>query len=80
VVLPLGYEEAIVCNLAVKLAKHFRTQTTITPEMISDAARSLAFIESRNAQAPKLKNDAAGLSRQRGAGDWNWWRTGGFGT
>jgi hypothetical protein len=80
VTLPLGYEEAIVSNLALKIAKHFRTQTKFTPEMITDAARSLAFIENRNAPVPKLRNDAANLTPRRGAGDWNWWRTGGYGS
>jgi hypothetical protein len=80
VVLPMGYEEAIVTNLALKIAKSFRTQTTITPAMVTDAARSLAYIQSRNAPVPKLRNDAANLTPPRGAGDWNWWRTGGYGS
>lgn len=80
VTLPLGYEEAIVANLAIKLALHFRTQTTITKEMVANANKSLAYIESRNAPVPKLRNDAANLTPRRGAGDWNWWRTGGYGS
>jgi hypothetical protein len=80
VTLPPGYEAAIVKNLALEIALQFPTQAKVTKEMKDEAGKSLAYVQSRNARVLKLRNDAATLSPRRGAGDWNWWRTGGYGS
>lgn len=79
VTLPDGYEEAMVLNLACRIAKQFPTQARMDPLVYGDAARSLAAIQSRNAPVRRLRNDAAGLGADNPkGGDWNWWRTGGY--
>jgi hypothetical protein len=78
VVLPQGYEHAIVQNLAVLLSQQFRSQADMDPDVPRIAGLALAAIESRNAPVPRMTNDAARLNSGRGAGNWNWWRTGGF--
>lgn len=71
VVLPDGYEEAIVFNLAVKIAAQFPSQARMSEAVPAIAAESLARIEGRNAPVPKLKNDAAHLGHgHRGASRW----------
>ena len=78
VTLPQGYEHAIVQNLAVLLSQQFRSQADMDPDVPRIAGLALAEIESRNAPVPRLTSDAARLNSGRGAGNWNWWRTGGF--
>jgi len=48
--LPPGYEDAIVLNLAVRLAPHF--QLPVNPDVRMDAQKSLMRIESINAPQP----------------------------
>lgn len=50
VLLPPGYEDALVLNLAVRLAPHF--QRTIDPMLRADARESLMRLESINAPRP----------------------------
>lgn len=79
VVLPTGYEEAIVLNLAVKIAAYYPKQATLDPDVRRQAGLALAAIESRNAPVPKMTSDTIGLGRgPRTAGDSNWWRSGGI--
>lgn len=71
--LPDGYEEAIVYNLAKRIAAQYPLEAKITPEALDMARTSLADIESLNAPSPRLKVDgaiqAAGASR---GGSWNY--------
>lgn len=78
VVLPDGYEKAIVYNLAVEIAAANPHQANLAPGAPAIASQALSIIESRNAPVPKLKNDAAGLSGQSRSGDSRWWLTGGY--
>jgi hypothetical protein len=50
VVLPPGYEDALVLNLAVRLAPHF--QRAVDPNVRADAQTSLMRLESINAPRP----------------------------
>jgi hypothetical protein len=78
VVLPDGYEEAIVYNLARRVVSTFKHQgAAISPDDVDIANTSLAMIESGNAPVPHLINDAAGLGSPR-TGDSQWWRSGGY--
>ena len=53
--LPDGYEDAIVNNLAVRAAALW--QLPISPDVRNQAVLSLAAIQSLNASAPRLKTD-----------------------
>jgi len=52
VLLPLGYEDAIVLNLACRLAPHF--QRVLDPNVFQQARESLMRLESKNAPQPIL--------------------------
>jgi hypothetical protein len=52
VVLPPGYEDALVLNLAVRLGPHF--QRAVDPDVRNDAQKALMRIESINAPRPTL--------------------------
>ncbi len=71
VVLPPGYEEAIVYNLAVRIAVSFPTQAQISPEAGQIARDALMAIESINAPTPIMKCDGAvlGVGRRRRTGN-----------
>lgn len=69
--LPPGYEEAIVFNLAKRMAAQFPEQANMSQEAMKLATSSLSAIQSHNAQSPRARNDAAGLGR-RGRGDFNY--------
>lgn len=71
VVLPPGYEEAIVWNLGIRLAAAFPTQSKIVPKADEFARESLLAIESKNAPAPTMKCDSAiiAASGHRRGGD-----------
>lgn len=58
---PDGYEDAIVNNLAVRVAPMFRKQAP--PEVRLQAQLSLAAIQSLNTPTPRLKTDPAFGSR-----------------
>lgn len=59
VVLPPGYEDAIVNNGAVRLASMpFPNKEKMDPQVRVDAQLSLAAIESYNASSPRLVSDA----------------------
>jgi hypothetical protein len=72
--LPPGYEEAIVYNLAKRVAGQFKSQgARMSPEDLDIARSSLSAIQSRNTQSPRLMNDAAGLGSSGGTrSDFNW--------
>jgi hypothetical protein len=67
--LSAGYQEGIVYNLAKRIPG-----AQLSQQDLEIARRSLAVIQARNAQSPRLVNDAAGLSgRGRGnRADFNW--------
>jgi hypothetical protein len=50
VLLPPGYEDAVVLNLAVRMAPHFQRQ--VPPDVREDARKALMRIESINAPQP----------------------------
>jgi hypothetical protein len=50
VLLPPGYEDALVLNLAVRLAPHF--QRAVEPDVRADAQKALMRLESINAPKP----------------------------
>jgi hypothetical protein len=50
VLLPPGYEDALVLNLAVRLAPHF--QRAVDPDVRADAQKALLRLESINAPQP----------------------------
>lgn len=50
VLLPPGYEDALVLNLAVRLAPHF--QRTVPPDVREEARKALMRLESINAPQP----------------------------
>lgn len=73
VILPPGYEDAIVNNLAVRLASMpWPVQVGMNRQVAVDAVRSLTLIQSLNATAPRLHSDRAMTG---GPGFFNW-RTG----
>jgi hypothetical protein len=76
--LPDGYEEAIVYNLALRVASHYPTQASLAPEAPDLANEALARIQSNNAPVPRLRNDAAGLGHGARNADSRWWLSGGF--
>lgn len=59
VIVPPGYEDALVLNLACRLAPHF--QRVINPDVVAQARESLMRVESYNAPKPIL--DVNGLCR-----------------
>jgi len=65
VLLPPGYEDALVLNLAVRLAPHF--QRTLDQNVREDARISLMRLESINAPQP-LADTAGGLGCGGGTG------------
>ncbi len=70
VLLPPGYEDAIVNNLAVRLASFpWTVQVPMNPQVRVDALNSLALIQQMNAVPPPLKSDAALL---KGGGWYNY--------
>lgn len=73
VVLPPGYEDAIVNNLAVRAAGLYPKESALLPGVERLAELSLAAIQSRNAQLPKQTTDFP--VRRSGAGYFDW-RTG----
>jgi hypothetical protein len=58
VMLPPGYEDALVLNLAVRLAPHFQRQVNV--DVRNDAQKSLMRIESINAPRPIASTGALG--------------------
>ena len=58
VLLPPGYEDALVLNLAVRLGPHF--QQPVHPDVRNDAQKSLMRIESINAPQPVADTGALG--------------------
>jgi hypothetical protein len=72
VALPPGYEEAIVFNLARRIAAQFPTQTKISPLALELAQSSLNAIQARNTRSPRAINDAARLGRPGRRPDFNW--------
>ncbi len=65
---PDGYEEAIVTNLACKVAPMF--QKPVTPDMRLQATVSLQALQAFNAPTPRLRTEP-GLSGNRGS-YYNW--------
>jgi hypothetical protein len=54
VLLPPGYEDALVLNLAVRLAPHFQ-RNAVPPDVREDAQKALLRLESINAPQPVLE-------------------------
>lgn len=70
VLLPPGYEDAIVNNLAVRLATMpWTVQVPMNPQVRIDAITSLARIEQQNIRVPRLRGDRNLTS---GRGTFNW--------
>ena len=70
VLLPDGYEDAIVNNLAVRLASMpWTVQVPMNPQVRVDAQLSLAAIQQMNAAAPPLKTEG---QLRRPEGFYNW--------
>jgi hypothetical protein len=67
VVLPPGYEDALVLNLAVRLGPHF--QRPVDPDVRNDAQKALLRIESINAPRPVLAIPLLGPSGPSGSND-----------
>lgn len=66
VTLPEGYVDAIVTQLACRLATQF--QLPARPDLIADAQMALAAIESKNSYSPKLKTEPGLIPRGVGGG------------
>jgi hypothetical protein len=70
VALPEGYDDAIVNNLAVRLAAMPWThRVPMDALVVLEARRSLARIQQMNATAPRLKSDPE-LTAERGVLNW----------
>jgi hypothetical protein len=69
VLLPPGYEDALVLNLAIRLAPHF--QRVIPPEVREDARLSLMRLESINAPRPVADTSALCSGSGSGYNRWN---------
>jgi hypothetical protein len=70
VILPDGYEDAIVNNAAVRLASMpWPVQKPMDPQVRVDAQKSLAILRAYNASSPRLRGD---LDTREGGGTWNW--------
>jgi hypothetical protein len=67
VLLPPGYEDALVLNLAVRLAPHF--QRVVDPDVRNDAQKALMRIESINAPKPVLEIPCLGRGGPTGSND-----------
>jgi len=70
--LPPGYEEAIVFNLAKRIAAQFPSQANMSPAALEMARASLSAIQSHNTRSPRLVNDAAGIGAKGRKSDFNW--------
>jgi hypothetical protein len=67
VLLPPGYEDALVLNLAVRLGPHFQRQ--VDGDVRADAQKALLRIESINAPKPVLQVPCLGASGPTGSND-----------
>lgn len=71
VLLPSGYEDAIVLNLAVRLgAMPWPIEKPMSADVVRQAQKAKAAIESRNAPTPRLSTDAPASGK--GAGYYNY--------
>lgn len=66
-ILPDGYEEALVYNLAVRAATLYPGVSKIAPDSVALAAKLARGISVMNQKSPLLTNDAAALS----VGEWS---------
>lgn len=77
VVVPDGYEEAIVWNLGVRAAAMYPHDSKLSPDARDQARRSLRAVQQLNAKTPALCTDQAlsgwggGGSGSSGNGSWN---------
>jgi hypothetical protein len=70
VILPEGWEDALVNNLAVRLSSFpWTVKTMMDPQVRIDAQISLAMIQQMNVSAPRLFSDRE-LTNARGYFDW----------
>lgn len=70
VILPPGYEDAIVNNLAVRLdTMPWPVKVAMNPQVKLDAISSLAVIQGMNVRVPRLKSDPE-LTNDRGIYNW----------
>ena len=72
VVLPSGYEAAIVANLAVKVAAAFGA--TLTPILVEEAKRTKRVLVEANTALQPPKVDPLAPGQRRRYNPWNWIR------
>lgn len=71
---PMGYANAFVQNLGVKLGPRFGKKMANYPDLVQEARTSLANIKRANKQPRVMVYDPAyGDSSRRGYGDWRSW-------
>lgn len=76
VVVPEGYEEAIVWNLGLRAAVMYPHESKLHPDARDQARRSLRAIKTLNARTPALRTDPAcfggsGSGDGSGSGSWD---------
>jgi hypothetical protein len=72
IIVPPGYEDAIVTNLAVRLALEFGKRPT--PELVTMASQAKALIQSKNSSPPPRLHTEPGINgrhSQHGRGNYN---------
>lgn len=72
VVLPDGYESAIVLNLGVRLAALNPADSTLDPDVKGMALRARMAIESVNRKSPRIASDDCPTGRRDRKRGWNW--------
>ncbi len=75
VILPDGYNDAIVTNLALRAATLYPTMATISPQLPKLAANALDRLQTLNTVCPTLRSEIEYMGIR---GDWQW--TGMFAT
>ncbi len=69
VILPDGYEDLIVWNMAIRAANFYPTLATLGPDVRMLAANALQRVRTLNTICPTLRSEAEFLGR---GGDWQW--------
>ncbi len=65
VILPDGYEELIVTNLALVAASLYPREAMLSPLAPQNAARALSAVRTMNSRSPKMRSEAAHLGGSR---------------
>jgi hypothetical protein len=71
VIVPPGYAEAMVYNLAVRMGDQFGTTQLMSPNVFTDARKALAAIKGMNSPSPKIASADIGVRTAR-RGDFNY--------